>query len=755
MTVPNHIQWDNDGDCEGFGTATYPNDPHCGDACDNCPQHYNPKQEDLNNDGVGDDCDCYDVFKGSNEVGVDCGGPCSPCVECTWCGNNVIPIRIKGKPCSGKIDVVFVPEEFYQGNMNQFIQNTTNYIRYGYFKIDQAAVDPIPSDYKDQFNFYYYTGGFAEGEFGDHPAGCRADLPGEDEHEAWMGWCIPLCGLTGFGCSCLGVEPDHFGSDAPFTDTAAILSDRGGCANHYGPPSRFISEINNNTVIHESGHAIFGLIDEYCGCTPYKQNDPHSNVWSSLQNCLSASTNAGWTLGNCTELICNTKGCPLHEQVSGWWRYDPNSPNKDFMTCGCNTTESPSFYEADSARINWVFNNWPSTCSKGIMVYLNINNGSISYKFSKVVDSHPDVGLQYESFRAEIFSSSGEMLDHFGIWDPRIKLGPSIEKIENVNFSIIFPFYENPKTFKIMNATTEETLASVDLGETLTYYCSKNGYIDPECQGLDLDNDGVFGKEDNCPLVFNIEQTDFDSDGKGDACDDCNNIPPDITHIPIEEVSENQPIQISAIIKKDPCTPSTSGTLYYRKTGETEYSKIKLEELSTLNGTYIASIPETEVKTETIEYYINSTNGLWVKTFPTKFASSNPHLIQVNIIPKAVTVNEPSGIKCNSVTLNWNTNTDNDFNRYSILQSSSESDIGHEVHSITDISETSYTVNGLSQNTQYYFTIRVVDEVGLLSDSNTIKVKTPWCIPGFPYTLIVLVLVAGIIIVVFLRRKQQ
>jgi len=41
-----------------------------------------------------------------------------------------------------------------------------------------------------------------------------------------------------------------------------------------------------------------------------------------------------------------------------------------------------------------------------------------------------------------------------------------------------------------------------------------------EIENIDGDNDGLLDAEDNCPAVANVNQTDSDADGMGDACDD-------------------------------------------------------------------------------------------------------------------------------------------------------------------------------------------------------------------------------------------
>lgn len=49
---------------------------------------------------------------------------------------------------------------------------------------------------------------------------------------------------------------------------------------------------------------------------------------------------------------------------------------------------------------------------------------------------------------------------------------------------------------------------------------NQNWVLD-ECEGGDLDSDGVANVDDNCPTEPNADQTDSDGDGIGDVCDNC------------------------------------------------------------------------------------------------------------------------------------------------------------------------------------------------------------------------------------------
>ena len=103
-----------------------------------------------------------------------------------------------------------------------------------------------------------------------------------------------------------------------------------------------------------------------------------------------------------------------------------------------------------------------------------------------------------------------------------------------------------------------------------------------------------------------------------------------------------------------------------------------------------------------------------------------------NHSPDPVGLENPSleDIGFGSVTLRWTQNLDEDFNMYQIFVSSSEGILGNVVQNISDWTITSCRVDGLESETDYYFTVRVVDFSGLAADSGQIQVHTA-VIPEF------------------------
>jgi len=94
--------------------------------------------------------------------------------------------------------------------------------------------------------------------------------------------------------------------------------------------------------------------------------------------------------------------------------------------------------------------------------------------------------------------------------------------------------------------------------------------------------------------------------------------------------------------------------------------------------------------------------------------------------PVAVSLQTPTPehITGDSVNLTWTESEDADFAKYEIYQSTSSGVLGTLVASVTDKKTTGYRLTGLSHDTTYYFSVRVVDIGGLHADSNQVEAKT-------------------------------
>ena len=161
-----------------------------------------------------------------------------------------IPITVNGDH-AGKLDVVFVPDDDYNNDITLFLQHVNDKInsRYG-------AVAPI-SGHMNEFNFYYVR------DSGDANRNC-------------------------------GVPPDQFWDYCPFADVIAILhrTNFRDCSigNHFTAEGE-----NTQAFLHESGHGVFGLADEYDDspdCTTrYFQPNPNPNIWDTQTACINDATN--------------------------------------------------------------------------------------------------------------------------------------------------------------------------------------------------------------------------------------------------------------------------------------------------------------------------------------------------------------------------------------------------------------------------------------------------------------------------------
>jgi len=469
--TPNKDQNDKDGDCAG-ALPPYFEDNHCGDACDNCPSHYNPKQEDWDKNGVGDLCDCNDNLMGPNEEGADCGYFCSKA-----CPLHCVPILSNGGT-NGKIDIVFIRASGYEGGWQKFVDDTREAIFTGYFQ------DSIISANGKKINFWYST----------------EVAPFTD---------------PGINTQCVWQEPSNWRQTCPQGALGVILN-RATCRDSASPTTGVFSARTEcpREFIHELGHSLFGLQDEYgTDCTAYQKcPGKYCNIFKDQDSCISGSTNPS----KCTKFT----NC-------GWWK---SQPSYTIMGAWCAFNDScglctwgPDAERAVIEEFTTYVDPPEDETRKAIVGYFSYDGSNIEmYDAAIVYGDSPERYLNWDKFRMVFLNSNEEVVNEFTIGDPRfIEIFDPLEAVlkDTVEFSLVFPFEDNIKTLQVYDIPAMELLATIDLSAAVSGFCSENPN-DPQCLSYDWDGDGIPDIQDNCPGIPNPDQGDRDGDGKGNVCDE-------------------------------------------------------------------------------------------------------------------------------------------------------------------------------------------------------------------------------------------
>lgn len=231
---------------------------------------------------------CHDLVQNSFEEGIDCGGFfCPACVDCWWCDHGVVPIRLRGEP-DDKIDVIFVPDTSYGGNITLLVEDIRDTVTNSYYASDAIFAN------RDKINLYYSSSG-----------------------EATV-TAYPACGFS-FSEGCDGFQERTINADSiavlhrnDFRDWSGTKCER----------RIFLSEpVSYRTFVHESGHSLFGLKDEYCCDSHYSQNDPNPNIYATRAACRADATANGWDPNDCTEFCTHDTG----NCGDGYWKIDPEA----------------------------------------------------------------------------------------------------------------------------------------------------------------------------------------------------------------------------------------------------------------------------------------------------------------------------------------------------------------------------------------------------------------------------------------------
>ena len=98
---------------------------------------------------------------------------------------------------------------------------------------------------------------------------------------------------------------------------------------------------NRGTAVHESGHAAFGLADEYNGGGHFTSSDPYHNNYSSRASCETYVTGRGWPTTDC-------------QNVQGSW-YRPEPATAACIMLDDQDANMPDFGRSCRLRAIWYY----------------------------------------------------------------------------------------------------------------------------------------------------------------------------------------------------------------------------------------------------------------------------------------------------------------------------------------------------------------------------------------------------------------
>ena len=475
-----------DADCAGGLCSINQGDQdsdQIGDACDNCISRQNTDQADYDRDGVGDSCDCTDGFWGPAEEGADCGGICA-----NECPEKCVGVISHGETDS-EIDLVFIRSQGMP--MAQFRTTMLEYLEDAYW------ADPLIWQNRWKINVWYSTQQATITSTGNQYDKCEFDPT-----------------QTGWRTQCPG------GSEG-------IILHNLNCRDWY---SSILGSANSEeSFLHESAHAIFGLQDEYDDCsTSYGQISPYPNIFKSYDNCLSLSAISD----QCGH---NGPGSPPQAFAScgddDWWKANPAGTPMDLATCLPGTHPGCQWGRDSERRIEWVFEHYDDrraytpradTSQKAIVLYAHYDGTHLSDQRVEIVyGDTPERIVERHGLKLMLSDATGTIVDEFTIDEPRYRhyINPlGGEMMDEVEFSIVLPFLDQLKTMQAYDVATNRLVGTIPLTEAIRDFCQTHS-VDPQCIAYDTDSDGVSDIHDNCPDVANPDQADADGDGYGDACD--------------------------------------------------------------------------------------------------------------------------------------------------------------------------------------------------------------------------------------------
>ncbi|MBI4321997.1 MAG: carboxypeptidase regulatory-like domain-containing protein [Chloroflexi bacterium] len=344
---------------------------------------------------------------------------------------NVLPrcIPLEGRTqgdASRRLDVVFVPDTDYGSaqSVDSWLPTLRGHIN---AQIDQRLGGKSPvTDNLDKFNFYYTRD---QGNASEGSTGPRSSLPTDLEKDcAFADAFVVFHNEEINDSSSVGRRPNIYSAEGPI----------------------------GRSFIHESGHGLFGLADEYSGSTTtYFQPNPHANIWATRDGCRADAANAGWNPDDCSKFT---------DFQGDWWKLGNTSYIMADGTHFANGWGVPA-----SRRINWRLSNISTVANASARplaeplsnntTHLNLtlsDSGFSVNRTARVKDAPPNQLDDGTDYVARLLSSADQVLGEFAFGNPRYiygepgYTGPTY--LSSATFALNLPYYHNASTVKIFNS---------------------------------------------------------------------------------------------------------------------------------------------------------------------------------------------------------------------------------------------------------------------------------------------------------------
>lgn len=333
-----------------------------------------------------------------------------------------------------RIDLVFVPDEDY-GSPDDIETWLPTFLGHVDHKIVNRLGGQAPITGKlNRFNFYYTE---KQGAVDNSNCAEESSIPDDFVEECPFADAVLVLHQTTFGdCSTVGISPD-------------IFSGEGG---------------TDRSFIHESGHGIFGVADEYDGSpgcsTFYFQPDPNPNIWATEAACRTDATGGGWNPDDCQKFTT----CQ-----SDWWKLGNTAYIMEDGTFFANGWGEPA-----ARRISSVLNQYRSSkaasSSKSIWFDLNISAAPMALLGKGFFTVPPPEYLAgaYD-FVARVISTEGAVLGEYEFGDPRRKYaesdytGPLM--LDSADFKLVLPHFHNGNRVDIVDSVSGEIQLTIDISE--------------------------------------------------------------------------------------------------------------------------------------------------------------------------------------------------------------------------------------------------------------------------------------------------